>query len=86
MDSTSIEGDWAYPMVTRGRMQGALVLGPKRSSESYAPDESEAIMQVAHGVAGALDMGTAQTDGALERMRELLETLPDRLAERIKTS
>jgi hypothetical protein len=86
MDSTSIEGDWAYPMVTRGRMQGALVLGPKRSSESYAPDESEAIMQVAHSVAGALDIGTAQTDGALERMRELLETLPDRLAERIKTS
>jgi len=86
VDSTSIEGEWAYPMVARGRMHGALVLGPKRSAESYAPDESESIMQVAHGVAGALEFGGAQSDGAPERLRELLETLPDRLAERLKTS
>ncbi|HEY2474585.1 MAG TPA: hypothetical protein VGI19_07250 [Candidatus Cybelea sp.] len=84
VDSTSIEGDWAYPLVARGHMQGALVLGPKRSSESYAPDESEAITQLAHGVAGALEMDKAQSDGALERMRELLEKLPDRLAERLR--
>jgi hypothetical protein len=85
VDRTSIEGEWAYPMVARGRMHGALVLGAKRTSESYAPDESDAIMHVAHGVAGALEIGNAQHDGALEGIRELLETLPDRLAERLKT-
>ncbi|MBV9271283.1 MAG: hypothetical protein JO165_09315 [Candidatus Eremiobacteraeota bacterium] len=84
IDATSIDGEWAYPMVTRGRMQGALVLGPKRCSESYAPDESEAIMHVAHGVAGALEVANGQSDGAMERIRELLETLPERLAERLK--
>ena len=35
-------------------MIGVLVLGPKRSGESYAPDESHAIMQLAHDIAGAL--------------------------------
>ena len=85
IESTVIAGEWAYPMVTRGRMHGVLVLGPKRCPESYAPDESDAIMQVAHGVAGALEAG-AHNDGALERIRDLLEKLPDRLAERIKPS
>jgi hypothetical protein len=86
VDSTTIEGEWAYPLVARGRMLGALVLGPKRCSESYAPDESEAIMRVAHSVASALEIGKVQTDGAMERIRELLEMLPDRLAERLKTT
>lgn len=84
VDSTKIGGEWAYPLVARGHMRGVLVLGPKRSSESYAPDESDAVTQVAHGVAGALEMDKAQGDGAMERMRELLETLPDRLAERLR--
>lgn len=86
VDSTSIEGEWAYPLVARGRLLGALILGPKRCSESYAPDESDAIMRVAHGVASALEIGRLQGDGAMDRIRELLELLPDRLAERLKTS
>jgi hypothetical protein len=84
VEESAIEGEWAYPMVTRGHIEGALVLGPKRSSESYAPDESNGIMQVAHGVAVALDIGNTHHNGALERIRELLETLPDQLAERLK--
>lgn len=53
---TAFEGEFAYPMVARGRLVGALVLGPKRSQESYAPDESQAIEELAHGIAGALDI------------------------------
>ena len=52
---TALDGEWAYPMAARGRLAGALVLGPKTSGESYAPDESSAIAQLAHSVAGALD-------------------------------
>lgn len=53
---TAIDGEWAYPMVARGRLVGALVLGRKRSQESYAPDESAAIAQLAHSLATALDL------------------------------
>jgi hypothetical protein len=53
---SQLEGEFAYPMVARGRLVGALVLGPKHSQESYAPDESQAIEELAHGVAGAMDI------------------------------
>ncbi|MEO9262754.1 MAG: hypothetical protein ABI282_01550 [Candidatus Baltobacteraceae bacterium] len=33
-----------------------MVLGPRRSSEGYAPHEASAIAEVAHSVAGALDV------------------------------
>ena len=52
--STDLRGEFAYPMSARGKLFGALVLGPKRDGESYAPDESSAIMQLAHTVGGAL--------------------------------
>jgi hypothetical protein len=52
--STGLRGDFAYPMIARGRLVGALVLGSKLSGESYAPDESRAIMHLAHSVGSAL--------------------------------
>jgi hypothetical protein len=52
--STELRGEFAYPMIARGKLVGALVLGPKRSGESYAPDESHAIMQLAREVGSAL--------------------------------
>jgi hypothetical protein len=51
---TELRGEFAYPMMARGRLFGALVLGPKRLGESYAPDESNAIMQLARTLGGAL--------------------------------
>ena len=45
--STELRGEFAYPMIARGQLVGALVLGPKRSGECYAPDESRAIMHLA---------------------------------------
>lgn len=52
--STALMGEFAYPMVTRGHVMGVLVLGAKKSGEPYAPDESEAIAQLANGVGIAL--------------------------------
>ena len=48
-------GEFAFPMISRGDLVGALICGPKRDGEAYAPDESEALLAVAHGVGTALD-------------------------------
>jgi hypothetical protein len=45
----------ALPLFARGRLTGFLACGSKRSGESYAPDERDALMQVAHAVASALE-------------------------------
>jgi len=55
---TQLEGEFAYPMIAGGHLVGVLVLGPKRSGESYAPDESNAIMQLAHEVGSTLHILT----------------------------
>ena len=84
---TKLRGEFAYPMVARGRLVGALVVGPKRSQESYDPDEMTAIAEVARSVAGALDAlytngGTAR-DALLDRLEllaERMEIISTRLA------
>ncbi|MDQ6931661.1 MAG: hypothetical protein M3160_00645 [Candidatus Eremiobacteraeota bacterium] len=84
---TEMKGEWAYPMVARGRLIGALILGPKRSGESYAPDESAVIAQLADSVAAAIDVfGLQQHDAAgvepiLLRIDERLTDISARMAE-----
>jgi hypothetical protein len=87
--ATNLPGEFAYPMIARGRMLGALAIGPKRSGESYAPDESQAIAALAHGVATALDV-LALSDGrrddvlldAILDVRRAIATLSDRIEPR----
>ncbi len=67
---TALHGEFAFPMVSRGRLVGALVIGSKASGESYAPDESEAITSIAHGVGGALDILQTRERGNQEPMLE----------------
>ncbi len=62
-------------MLARGRLVGALVLGPKSSGEPYAPDESAAIAQLAHGVGVALDLLGARPAQADEEIRASLRSL-----------
>lgn len=52
---TALAGEYAYPMVSRGTLVGVLACGAKGDGESYAPDESEALLAVAQGVGHALD-------------------------------
>jgi hypothetical protein len=73
-------------MIARGRMLGALAIGPKRSGEAYAPDESQAITGLAHGVATALDVlalsGARREDVLLDAIldvRQALVTLSERI-------
>jgi hypothetical protein len=95
---TALNGEFAYPLLCRGRFIGAMVLGPKTSGEPYAPDESAAIAQVAHGVGVALDLlsakassGNGEILGALRSLEALglaansaLQSLPDAIAERLR--
>ena len=81
---TAIHGEFAYPMVARGRLVGALVLGPKRSGESYTPDESHAIAQLAHSVAGALDVLLMKKESEHDDVLEAIRALPQRLVEALE--
>jgi hypothetical protein len=88
---TALRGERAYPMLARGRLIGALVIGPKRSGETYAPDESAAIAEVAHGAGVALDLlgvGRGETSPALVdaivALDRSVRALPDALYERLR--
>lgn len=84
---STITGELAFPMLARGRLLGALVLGIKRSGEAYAPDESEAIAQLAHDAGAALDVLSRKSDQTEDPLRievqamcEMLKDLPERIA------
>ena len=63
---TAFEGDLAFPMVARGRLLGVLLLGPKHSQETFAPDEIDALRDLSHSVAAALDVfALKQTDASI---------------------
>lgn len=80
---SGIAGDMAFPMTARGQLLGILVLGPRESGESFAPDEVEAIGRVAHSVGGALEIMAVHGDTALQRIETLLHELPSAIAERL---
>lgn len=70
---STLRGAFAFPMIVRGELTGALVCGDKTEAEAYAPDEIEALRNMASAVGHALD-------GL--RMRELEERV--RLLEAVK--
>lgn len=76
---TALQGEYAYPMLSRGRLVGALVCGPKINGDSYAPDESNALVELAHGVGTALelldDKSRDNSTIVLERLAELSERI-----------
>lgn len=82
--NTALKGEFAFPMQCRGHLVGALVIGPKASGEPYAPDETAAIEEVAHGVGVTLDLlRTRRRDGVGEILAEL-RALPDAIADRLR--
>ena len=67
---SQLRGEFAFPMISRGNLVGALVCGPKPDGEAYAPDESEALLALAHGVGTALDTLASHSNGVIESIRE----------------
>jgi hypothetical protein len=90
VSGSRLRGDLAFPMASRGRLVGALVCGPKRDGEAYAPDETEALAALAHGLGGALDAldprGEKSNAAAMDELIQLIRALPDALAERLFSS
>jgi len=77
---TALQGEYAYPMLSRGRLVGALVCWPKIDGDGYAPDESNALSELAHGVGTALDLLDDKTHNSaivLERLAELSDRIGD---------
>ena len=88
-------GEMGFPMVSRGRLLGALIVGPKRTGDAYAPDEVDAIRHVARGIAAALDVAAshaAKHGNSSEFVQVLAESLahavalslPDAIAAQLK--
>jgi hypothetical protein len=76
-NGTALVGDVAFPMSARGELLGVLVLGEKRSHEVYAPDETDAILSVAHNVGLALSAheSSRKDTRTLEEIRSMLALL-----------
>ncbi len=66
---TELQAEYAFPMIARGSLIGALVCGPKANGESFAPDELKALSGMAHGVGVALDALTMRTETGIEPLR-----------------
>lgn len=78
LEDSALRGEFAFPMISRGALVGVLVCGTKSNGEAYAPDESDALVALAHGVGTALDVLSAQRDNPNERvLRELAELRDD---------
>jgi hypothetical protein len=67
---SQLRGEFAFPMISRGDLVGALICGTKRDGEAYAPDESDALLALAHGVGTALDTLNSHSNGVIASMRE----------------
>jgi hypothetical protein len=64
---TSLHGEVAFPMTARGQLLGVVVLGARRSGETYAPDETSAISELAASLGAALDVfATRNGKGTVE--------------------
>jgi hypothetical protein len=81
---TALAGEFAYPMLCRGHLVGALVVGPKVSGEPYAPDESAAIGQIAHAVGVTLDLLRVKRADEIADVLAALRALPDAIAEKLR--
>ena len=86
LGGSELRGEVAFPMVSRGTLVGALICGAKRDGEAYAPDESDALLALAHGVGMTLDAMSATGDRWRDVMLAAIRALPDAIAERLRSA
>ncbi len=76
---SAVLGQFAFPMVSRGSLVGILVCGAKNDDEAFAPDESDALAALAHGVGSALGSLTSIGGDGAESLRRTQERILDEL-------
>jgi len=74
---SQLAGDLAFPLVSRGELMGVAVLGSRRSGEAYAPDESEAIAQMALSLGAALYAISSKEGDPIAELRQEIAALRD---------
>ena len=72
---SALQGQFAFPMIARGVLVGALICGNKQNSEVYAPDESEALQLLADGVGSALSLLSQSRDALTNPLTEAITEL-----------
>jgi hypothetical protein len=77
--STAMQGALALPMLARGRLLGVLLLGERAGGEAYAPDEVEALCQLAHGVGSAMDGLSIHAGDSIAALRESLASIAEEI-------
>lgn len=73
---TALAGDLAFPVVARGHLHGVLLFEPRESGEAFAPDEIEALAELANGIGSAYDTlaaRSAETNATVAAISALLE-------------
>ncbi len=66
---TAIHGEYAFPMVVRGTLTGALIVAAKRTGETYDPVERDLLAEIAERAGIALD--ALQTIAIRRELEEL---------------
>jgi hypothetical protein len=79
---SALHGEYAFPMLSRGVLVGVLVCGPKRDGDAYAPDEREALAELAQCVGRQLDILAA--DGEADAAAPTLQAQVDALRSDIR--
>jgi len=67
------------PSLPRGELVAALVCGSKADGELCTPDESDALLALAHGVGAALDTLLSRGDSAVQSARETQALIVEKL-------
>jgi GAF domain-containing protein len=67
---TALHGEYAFPMVVRGTLTGALIVAAKRNGETYDPVERDLLAEIAERAGIALDaLRTVAIRRELEELR-----------------
>jgi hypothetical protein len=67
---TALHGEYAFPMVVRGTLTGALIVAAKRNGETYDPVERDLLAEIAERAGIALDaLQTVAIRRELEELR-----------------
>jgi hypothetical protein len=67
--ATALHGEYAFPMVVRGTLTGALIVAAKRNGETYDPVERDLLTEIAERAGIALD--ALQTIAIRRELEEL---------------